>query len=141
MITYKIFNRLPQEAVDIRKTVFVEEQGFHNEFDDIDETAVHLIIYKDGKPVGNLRAFPDKTHSSAYIIGRLAVLKDYRRFHLGQKLMIFAEETIRKLGGRKIMLSAQCQAQKFYEKLGYSASGSIYFDEYCPHIHMEKSLD
>ncbi|WP_304065105.1 hypothetical protein [Megamonas hypermegale] len=51
MITYKFFNHLPPEAVSIRQTVFVEEQGFHNKFDDIDERALHLIVYVDGKAV------------------------------------------------------------------------------------------
>lgn len=140
MITYKFFNYLPQEAINIRETVFVKEQGFHNEFDDIDKKAIHLIIYIDNKAVGNVRTFPDNTISSTYIIGRLAVLKDYRQFHLGQKLMLLVEDKIKELHGKKIMLSAQCQAQKFYEKLGYIASGNIYLDEHCPHIHMEKYL-
>ena len=37
MITHKFFNQLPPEAVKIREAVFVKEQGFHNEFDDIDK--------------------------------------------------------------------------------------------------------
>lgn len=140
MITYKFFNHLPPEAVSIRQTVFVAEQGFHNEFDDIDERALHLIVYADGKAVGNLRTFADDTALGTYIIGRLAVLKEYRRFHLGQKLMLAVEAEIKRLGGTKIMLSAQCQAQKFYEKLGYTASSAVYLDEHCPHIHMEKNI-
>ncbi len=139
MITHKFFNQLPPEAVKIREAVFVKEQGFHNEFDDIDKKALHLIVYADGKAVGNLRAFTDETLDT-YVIGRLAVLKEYRRFHLGQKLMLLIETEIKQLGGKKIVLSAQCQVQKFYEKLGYTASGTVYLDEHCPHIHMEKNI-
>ena len=35
------YHSLPQEAVLVRTKVFVEEQGFQNEFDDIDDSALH----------------------------------------------------------------------------------------------------
>ena len=38
----KIYNQLPDEAKEIRLEVFVKEQGFEEEFDDIDETAAHI---------------------------------------------------------------------------------------------------
>ncbi len=34
----------------IRQQVFVEEQGFVNEFDDIDHEAYHAVIYTGGYP-------------------------------------------------------------------------------------------
>ena len=34
---YKIFDNLPQEAKYIRTAVFIDEQGFKNEFDEIAE--------------------------------------------------------------------------------------------------------
>lgn len=41
----------------IRIKVFMEEQGFKNEFDDIDNRAIHIVLYKEGKPVGTCRVF------------------------------------------------------------------------------------
>lgn len=35
----------------IRQQVFVEEQGFVNEFDDIDHEAYHAVIYTGGYPI------------------------------------------------------------------------------------------
>lgn len=35
------------DARAIRQSVFVEEQGFEYEFDDIDETALHLVLYDE----------------------------------------------------------------------------------------------
>lgn len=35
----------------IRQQVFVEEQGFVNEFDDIDAKAYHAVIYTGGIPL------------------------------------------------------------------------------------------
>ena len=48
-LKYKFFDYLPQEAKDIRTEVFVNEQKFENEFDDIDDIAYHLIIGKEKK--------------------------------------------------------------------------------------------
>lgn len=137
---YKFFDYLPQEAKFIRIEVFVKEQKFENEFDDIDDIAYHLILWKGEKAIANARLYRDEKQENSYIIGRLAVLKDYRNCHIGSKLMNLLEEKVKALSGEKISLSAQCKARVFYEKLGYKASGEIYLDEYCPHIHMEKLM-
>ena len=39
----------------IRETVFVEEQGFEEEFDTLDQTAVHFLITVDGGPAATAR--------------------------------------------------------------------------------------
>ena len=42
MIHFKTFTNLPEESKMIRIKVFMEEQGFKNEFDDIDN---RLVVY------------------------------------------------------------------------------------------------
>ena len=139
-LKYKFFDYLPQEAKNIRTEVFIKEQKFENEFDDIDDRAYHLIIWQDDKAIANARLYKDNEQEHAYIIGRLAVIKEYRQYHIGTKLMNLLESKVKDLAGAKISLSAQCRARAFYESLGYKASGDIYLDEYCPHIHMEKLI-
>lgn len=39
----KIFTTLPQDAKDIRIEVFMNEQGFENEFDEIDTISHHIV--------------------------------------------------------------------------------------------------
>lgn len=39
------YDFLPEDAKRIREAVFMKEQGFKNEFDDIDLLALHLILY------------------------------------------------------------------------------------------------
>ena len=133
---YKFFEKLPQEAIKIRTIVFMNEQGFLQEFDDIDDRAIHLIFYQDNKPMATARLFKDLDNDDTYIIGRLAVLKEYRGCHFGEKLLEILYEKVKSLGGKKTALSAQ----GFYEKMGYVASGEVYLDEHCPHIHMENVL-
>ena len=114
-LKYKFFDYLPQEAKDIRTEVFVNEQKFENEFDDIDDIAYHLIIWEGEKAIANARLYREKDEKNSYIIGRLAVLKEYRKCHIGTKLMNLLEEKVKALSGEKISLSAQCRARAFYE--------------------------
>lgn len=134
---HKFFNELSPDSIMIREKVFVKEQGFKKEFDDIDKNAIHLVIYENSSPIANGRLYKENNN---YIIGRIAVLKEYRGKHIGQKIVKLLEQKAKELGGTKISLSAQCHAQSFYENLGYTAIGEIYLDESCEHIHMEKSL-
>ena len=67
-----------KDAFEIRKSVFVEEQGYENEFDDIDNTCDYVTVYFDGNAVGTGRLFPDPAEPGTYIFGRIAVLKEYR---------------------------------------------------------------
>ena len=74
------------------------------------------------------------------ILGRIAVLKQYRKHGLGAKAVQRLEKEAQKLGLKKIELSAQQQAMNFYQKLGYESFGDIYYDEWCPHITMVKKI-
>lgn len=124
----------------IRQAVFVEEQGFQNEFDTIDELAYHIVLAIDNEPAATGRVFPKKDDPAVYIIGRMAVLPKFRSQRYGSMVIAALEEQGKKLGAKTFSLSAQVQAQGFYEKLGYHAVGDIYGDEGCPHIQMVKEL-
>ena len=82
-IEYKFYDYLPEAAKTIRQAVFVEEQGFKHEFDDIDARAIHLVLTLDKKPVATARFFTD-SEEYTYDIGRVCVLKAYRKYHLGK---------------------------------------------------------
>lgn len=71
------YDTLPEEAVQIREEVFMREQGFQEEFDEIDGRAVHLVLYCDGSPAAVCRFYQDRMNGE-YLIGRLAVRKAYR---------------------------------------------------------------
>ena len=135
----KTYHALPPEAKEIREEVFMKEQGFVNEFDDIDSIATHLVLFLEGQPAGVCRFFPIK-EPGVWDFGRLAVRKAYRDKHLGSLLVQEAERQIRDQGGAKLALMAQIRVQKFYEKNGYTPFGEPCDDEGCPHIWMEKVL-
>lgn len=127
------------EAAEIRKAVFVSEQGFVNEFDAIDEYAFHAVLFlEDNIPVGCGRLY--SSDKKRFFIGRIAILKDFRGKGFGELIVTALENKARELGGIETELSAQIRAKGFYEKLGYFPFGEEYFDEYCPHIAMRKKL-
>ena len=135
----QILNAINDDIKQIRIDVFINEQGFENEFDDIDKTTKFVLLSIDGKAVGTCRFFPSNIDGDAHI-GRMAVRKLYRGQNLGSKIMHAAENGIRRDGFKTCSLSAQVQARPFYESLGYVAEGEEYLDEGCPHILMRKQL-
>lgn len=123
------------DAYAVRKQVFMDEQGFSTELDETDKIATHVILYDNEKPIATGRIYQE---NDEYHIGRICVLKAYRKNHLASIVM----QTLEEIGFKQtdtIYLSAQLQAKGFYEKLGYLAYGDEYMDEHCPHIMMKKS--
>ena len=53
----RVYEELPEAAVQIRTTVFMEEQGFVNEMDEIDSIATHFVMYEGENPVATCRVF------------------------------------------------------------------------------------
>ena len=75
-----------------------------------------------------------------YHIGRVAVLKPYRKYGYGKEIIFAIENELKKTNAERISLSAQTRVSGFYEKCGYKKVGEEYFDEFCPHIAMIKKL-
>lgn len=138
MIRIVTTNYLSDDARLIREEVFVKEQGFINEFDDIDDRATHLVVYDGDIPIACCRYFSGG--GEELILGRIAVLKEYRGRRLGQKIIREAEKAARNLGVKKLSLSAQVRVKDFYAKQGFVEAGELFLDECCPHINMEKYL-
>lgn len=135
----KKYDTMQKYSKIIRQKVFIEEQGFENEFDGIDDTAIHLVAFDENKAIATCRIFYDKSYCS-YMLGRIAVLKEYRKMHIGKALMDKAEEIVREKKGNRISLSAQVRVSGFYEKQGFLKQGQEYDDEGVPHILMTKKL-
>lgn len=134
----RIFKELPICSADIRNEVFVQEQGFQEEFDSYDETATHIVGFIEDKAVATSRVLT--LTDGKFLIGRIAVRQQYRKMGLGSKIISASEKFIIENGGREIFIHAQMQAVPFYEKQGYSPIGEQDEDEGCPHQMMNKIL-
>ena len=136
----KVFSKLPNAAKEIRKKVFVDEQGFTVEFDEKDEIAIHLVIFDEcDLPIATCRIFKD-CDQDFYVIGRIAVRKEYRGKKIGSVLLNEAEKHIKENGGKCIVLHAQQRITDFYKKSGFVEFGDVEYDEGCPHICMKKYI-
>lgn len=124
------------DAFYIRKTVFMDEQGFFDEFDDIDSVALHAVVYDGDKPIGCGRVFLENGNAH---LGRIAVLLEYRKMGIGRILMQALEDAARaSFKFSHFELSAQKRAIGFYKSVGYEEIGEFYLDEGYPHITMIK---
>lgn len=127
------------QIVRIRAEVFVREQHVDTiiEMDEKDDSAIHLLATVDQKPAGCLRIL---VHDDKVVIGRVAVLKSFRRKHIGYALMKFAESLpIVKEKGR-IEVHAQLTARDFYLNCGFHETSGIYEEANIQHVSMEKII-
>lgn len=136
----RIYEHFPDCAKEIRKMVFMNEQGFQNEFDGIDNIAIHIVLFTENeKTIATCRVFQNPI-SKEYTLGRVAVLKEYRGKNIGSLIVKEAEKYIQEKEGKFIVLHAQCRVAEFYRKLGFTEFGTIENDEGCPHIWMRKNI-
>lgn len=132
------FCSVPKAALAVRIPVFVEEQGFVDEIDEIDGTATHFVLFDEAKvPIATCRVFAQE---GAYILGRLCVLKAHRGKGYGSQLVTAVEQYVRSVNGESLLLHSQYHAKAFYEKLGYAVCSEIEDEQGCPHIWMKKWL-
>lgn len=129
-----------EDVLDIRKVVFVEEQGvsLEEEIDEFETTAQYMIAYNDDhQPIATAR-FRDVNGIAK--IERVAVLKTERGQGTGRALMRALEQEAQRQGFHHFKLGAQTHAIPFYESLGYQAYGDQFLDAGIPHYYMEKYL-
>ena len=139
MKTVKIFDTLPECAANIRRAVFVDEQGFSYDIDETDSVSSHVVMFDGDKAIATCRVYK-KQEPDVYMMGRLALLREYRGQGLGTLVLSAAEEHAKALGGTCLCLHAQYQARGFYLSCGYSEHGEIDHEEGVPHIWMAKKL-
>lgn len=153
-----------EDAALVRRAVFMDEQGYEIEFDQIDEASscIHVTLYVDGQLAGCSRVFPEELEREAdaeapvspacemdkgiaagetYIMGRVAVLPTMRRRGLASKIVEASEVAARDAGAKLIKLHAQEYVLPLYAKAGYTQIAPVdYEDEGQPHVWMAKLL-
>ncbi len=135
MITEKWENN-QDDWIYVRTKVYIEEQGFVHEFDDKEDIAQHLTIYKDGQLIGCARGYIDA--DGLGLVQRITVLKAFRNQGFGKYLVKRMEDKLRSMNAEGFKLHAQQEKVSFYERLGYQAFGKADFEEFMPHQWMKK---
>lgn len=129
-------------AFQIRKEVFVEEQGFpleseFDEFDTLNAISEHILVYYNEKPVGTGRL---RVVDGLGKLERICILEPYRKFGLGKIIIKTLEEIANKKEISQVKLHGQTQAEGFYKKLGYHTSSDVFIEDGGPHLLMIKEL-
>jgi predicted GNAT family N-acyltransferase len=119
----------------IRTRVFVKEQGVPQEIelDHHDKRAFHFLVFEAGKAVGTARVV---MHRGSAKIGRMAVLKSYRRRGIGTKLLKRVIAIAKNHGAQKIYLHAQVPVIGFYEAMAFQCVGPVFKEAGIPHRKM-----
>jgi len=104
------------------------------ELDGQDVLSVHAIVFDEEKPVATGRLLPDGH------IGRMAVLKDWRRRGIGALMLQSLMERAKERGYPEVALSAQVQAVPFYRAHGFEAEGEEYLEAGIRHQAMKRRL-
>ena len=120
----------------IRTTVFIGEQGVPQEleWDGLDEHAYHVMAFAaDGTPIGTGRLLQDGQ------IGRLAVLKEWRRKGVGRALLDMLLVVANKMGYEEVKLHAQVRVLDFYLGRGFIAQGKEFMEAGIPHVTMTRT--
>jgi predicted GNAT family N-acyltransferase len=135
-----------QQCFEIRKKVFVEEQGVPpeletDEYDASPEAAGGhaLILSEDGAPAGTGRwIWYEGQHAK---LQRIAVLRERRGQGLGKAIVMELERQALQAGAEYCLLDSQCHAESFYMELGYlTISEEPFLDAGMPHVRMQKKL-
>lgn len=128
------------EICKARYEVFACEQKIfqENDFDDLDKIVYHLFLKDEDKVVAYARLIPSGVSYEEASIGRVLVLREYRRKGIATNLMRRGIEFLQNgLKEEKIVLSAQLYAKKLYEDVGFEIVSDIYNEVDIPHVKMK----
>ena len=138
----KLFSELsaPElyEILKARFNVFVCEQHIHYlDEDNIDYTATHFSLRKNGLVIAYARLFND-TEKGVVRIGRMLTVERNQGYgkYLMEKMAIYALNK----GTHTLRLHAQTQAVPFYEHLGFKTVSDVFIEAEIPHVTMERVL-
>ncbi|WP_078549384.1 GNAT family N-acetyltransferase [Litchfieldia alkalitelluris] len=131
-----------ESAFEIRKKVFVEEQGVpledeFDQFDHLEADCKHILVSQENEAVGTGRIrYVDDLGK----LERICILLTHRKQGIGNIIIRTLEEIALERGVNKVKLHAQTHAENFYKKLGYETMSDVFIEDGIPHIIMAKKL-
>jgi len=129
-----------KEAIEVRKKVFVEEQGVPEdlELDGLDGQALHMVVKDGERVIGTARVMflPDRQAK----IERMAILKSVRRKGIGRRIISFLNKELKNKQVKQVILHSQYSAVGFYKSCGFEESGLPFLEAGIKHIKMQRSL-
>jgi ElaA protein len=139
---FKTFSQLSLEELyailRLRNEIFIVEQNCpYQDLDNKDQRCWHLAGWEENELVAYTRILPPGVSYPEASIGRVLTAAGQRGNGTGRKLMeLSIEKTFEQFQYSSIRIGAQVYLQKFYESLGFSATGAAYLEDNIPHVEM-----
>lgn len=129
-----------EDAIDVRRRVFIEEQGVpsEEELDGRDSEALHLLARDpDGDAIGTLRLLLDGEVAK---VGRVAVDPDWRRRGIAARMLDLALGEAQDRGATRARLASQLDVVALYERAGFAVQSGVFEEAGIPHVWMSRDL-
>ncbi len=129
-----------KSAFEVRRQVFVEEQGISEdlELDEYDSEALHMVVKDKGRVIGTARVRFLATEQAK--LERMAVLRPFRRRGIGRGIISFLNEELKRRQVRQVVLHAQYPVVAFYKSCGFEESSLPFWEAGIKHIEMRRGI-
>jgi len=136
-LTLGRWGELSAEAAPLRHQVFVQEQGVPQdmEWDEFDPLSLHAVLRNRlGRTIATGRLLP--AVAGVAKIGRMAVLRQMRGQRFGDLVLTGLVQAAKERGDQAIVLHAQCSAEHFYARQGFTTQGAVFQEAGIDHVEM-----
>ena len=125
-------------AYEVRRQVFVEEQGISEDLVFIGDKAAEEMnmVVMDGEMVIGTARVQFMANNIAKI-ERMAVIRIFRHQGIGRGIISFLNEQLKHRHVKYVFLHAQHTVINFYQSCGFNESGSPFYEAGIEHIKME----
>jgi len=126
-----------QQLAYVRTVVFIQEQQVpaELEMDGMDGNCRHVkAINAKGDVIATARLLPN------HYIGRMCVLKPYRKLGIGGLMLSFFIDLARDNNFKSLKLNAQISAIPFYRQYGFIEDSDVFMEADIEHVHMTLTI-
>jgi predicted GNAT family N-acyltransferase len=129
-----------QEAFEVRRQVFVREQGISEDlvFDGHDGEALHMVVKDGERVIGSARV--QFLADNQAKLERMAVLERYRRKGIGREMLQFLDAVWKDKQVQQVIIHAQLEVVPFYRLCGFDEFGSPFREAGIKHMKMRKRV-
>ena len=129
-----------QQAFEVRRQVFVQEQGVSEDlvFDGQDREALHIVVKDGERAIGSARV--QFLADNRAKLERMAVLNRYRRKGIGREMLLFLDAVWKDKQVQQVIVHAQLAVVPFYRSCGFYPVGLPFQEAGIKHIKMRKQL-
>jgi len=134
----ELANRELYAALKLRQEVFaVEQQSLYLDLDDLDQGAVHMLVWEGDALLAYQRCLPPGLQEVESTLGRIVVAPAARGTGLGRELVRRGiAHNLARWPDSNIRIHAQAYLDRYYAALGFVAEGEVYDLDTIPHLDM-----